>query len=68
MNTVEQIRSYVERTKVKDGYSLGFREIQACSIWQKMTPLTPLSLPLSLERLSGNAIPGGHGYDSRIPE
>ena len=29
MNTVEQIRSYVEWTKVKDGYSMGLREIQA---------------------------------------
>ena len=29
MNTVEQIRSYVERTKVKDGYSMGLREAQA---------------------------------------
>ena len=39
MNTVEQIRSYVERTKVKDGYSLGFREIQALFYMAKDNPI-----------------------------
>ena len=68
MNTVEQIRSYVERTKVKDGYSLGLREIQALFYMAKDDPVDALVLAFSLERPSGNAIPGGRGHDSRIPE
>ena len=38
MNTVEQIKSYVERTKVKDGYSLGLGEIQALYYMAKNAP------------------------------
>lgn len=44
MNTVEQIRSYVERTKVKDGYSLGLREIQALFYMAKDDPVDALVL------------------------
>ena len=44
MNTVEQIRSYVERTKVKDGYSLGLREIQALYYMAKNDPVDALVL------------------------
>lgn len=44
MNTVEQIRSYVERTKVKDGYSLGLREIQALYYMAKNAPVDALVL------------------------
>ena len=44
MNTVEQIRSYVERTKVKDGYSLGLREIQALYYMAKNDPVDALLL------------------------
>ena len=44
MNTVEQIKSYVERTKVKDGYSLGFREIQALFCMAKDDPVDALVL------------------------
>ena len=44
MNTVEQIKSYVERTKVKDGYSLGFREIQALFYMAKDDPVDALVL------------------------
>ena len=44
MNTVEQIRSYVERTKVKDGYSMGLREIQALYYMAKNDPVDALLL------------------------
>ena len=44
MNTVEQIKSYVERTKVKDGYSLGLREIQAHYYMAKNAPVDALVL------------------------
>ena len=44
MNTVEQIKSYVERTKVKDGYSLGLREIQALYYMAKNDPVDALLL------------------------
>lgn len=44
MNTVEQIRSYVERTKVKDGYSMGLREIQALFYMAKNDPVDALVL------------------------
>ena len=44
MNTVEQIRSYVERTKVKDGYSMGLREIQALYYMAKNDPVDALRL------------------------
>ena len=44
MNTAEQIRSYVERTKVKDGYSMGLREIQALYYMAKNDPVDALLL------------------------
>lgn len=44
MNTVEQIRSYVEWTKVKDGYSMGLREIQALFYMAKNDPVDALVL------------------------
>lgn len=44
MNTVEQIRSYVERTKVKDGYNMGLREIQALFYMAKNDPVDALLL------------------------
>lgn len=44
MNTVEQIKSYVERTKVKDGYSMGLREIQALYYMAKNDPVDALLL------------------------
>ena len=44
MNTVEQIRSYVERTKVRDSYSLGLREIQALFYMAKDDPVDALIL------------------------
>ena len=44
MNTVEQIRSYVERTKVKDGYSLSLGEIQALFYMAKDDPVDALVL------------------------
>ena len=44
MNAVEQIRSYVERTKVKDGYSLSLGEIQALFYMAKDDPVDALVL------------------------
>lgn len=44
MNTVEQIRSYVERTKVKDGYSMGLLEIRALYYMAKNDPVDALFL------------------------
>lgn len=44
MNTIEQIRSYVERTKVKDGYSLSLGEIQALFYMAKDDPVDALVL------------------------
>ena len=44
MNTAEQIRSYVERTKVKDGYIMGLREIQALYYMAKNDPVDALLL------------------------
>lgn len=44
MNTVEQIKSYVERTKVKDGYNMGLREIQALFYMAKDDPVGALVL------------------------
>ena len=44
MNTVEQIRSYVERKKGKDGYSLGLRENQAPFYMEKDDPVDALVL------------------------
>lgn len=44
MNTIEQIRSYVERTKVKDGYSLRLGEIQALFYMAKDNPVDALVL------------------------
>ena len=44
MNTIEQIRSYVERTKVKDGYSLSLGEIQALFYAAKDDPVDALVL------------------------
>ena len=44
MNTIEQISSYVERTKVKDGYSLSFGEIQALFYMAKDDPVDALVL------------------------
>lgn len=44
MNTVEQIRSYVERTKVKDGYSLSLGEILALFYMAKDDPVDALVL------------------------
>lgn len=44
MNTIEQIRSYVERTKVKDGYSLSLGEIQSLFYMAKDNPVDALVL------------------------
>ena len=44
MNTIEQISSYVERTKVKDGYSLSLGEIQALFYMAKDNPVDALVL------------------------
>ncbi len=44
MNTIEQISSYVERTKVKDGYSLSLGEIQALFYMAKDDPVDALVL------------------------
>lgn len=44
MNTVEQIRSYVERTKVKDGYSMGLREARALYYMAKDNPIDAILL------------------------
>lgn len=48
MNTVEQIRSYVERTKVKDGYSMGLREAQALYYMAKDNPIDAILLAFEL--------------------
>ena len=44
MNTIEQIRSYVKRTKVKDGYSMSLREAQTLYYMAKDNPVDALLL------------------------
>lgn len=44
MNTVEQIRNYVERTRVKDSYGMKFREAQALYYMAKENPVDAVFL------------------------
>ena len=44
MNTIEQIRSYVKRTKVKDGYSMSLREAQTLYYMAKDNPIDAILL------------------------